>query len=338
MTSHAPTKTATSYGSRQRAKVTMRFLLLFLCFAAVEPISASAEVLVDQPYDIGYGDRLTTKVFIDGKGPFDFLIDTASSRTIIYERARAQVGLVPVNNERIVVYGLNGVVNAPAVRLAELRISGERVRELTIAALPNPGGDSEEPDGILGLDVLERYFIALDRPEQRLRLFPRASGAPEPYSRWPHVLLKHQKPQRFPFGFWYVDGQYAELERGTTPAATLFDLGAGITIINWQTAYWFKLRKWQLADRNPTEQQVRDGLGKESPVARLDGLWISIGDRNWFNQSALIADPPIFDLLDIGGEPAAIIGPGLLKDESLAVDFENQRLYIAPKRTIDEPQ
>jgi len=323
---------------RQSAVMVLCSLLLFLCFAAVEPTRATAGALVDQSYDIGYGDRLTTKVFIDGKGPFDFLIDTASSRTIIYERARAQVGLVPVNNERIVVYGLNGVVNAPAVRLAELRISGERVRELTIAALPNPGGDSEEPDGILGLDVLERYFIALDRPEQRLRLFPRASGAPEPYSRWPYVPLKHQKPKRFPFGFWYVDGQYAELERGTTPAATLFDLGAGITIINWQTAYRFKLRKWQLTDRNPTEQQVRDGLGKESPVARLDGLWISIGDRNWFIQPALIADAPVFGLLDIGGEPAAIIGPGLLKDESLAVDFENQRLYIAPKRTMDEPQ
>jgi hypothetical protein len=335
MKPNVPTKEVMSCRSRQRAETALRLFLLILCFTAVVPAAANSDALVDQPYDIGYGDRLTTKIFIDGKGPFDFLIDTASSRTIIYERARAQVDIVPVNNERIVVYGLNGVLNAPAVRLGELRISGERVRGLTVATLPNPGGDSEEPDGILGLDVLERYFIILDRPKLRLRLFPRASGALEPYSTWPHVPLNYQKANRFSFGFWYIDGQYTELEKGTTPAVTLFDLGAGITILNWETAYRFKLRKWQLTNHTPTDQQVQDGLGKNAPVARLNGLWITIGDRSWFNESVLIADAPIFDLLDLGGRPAAIVGPGLLKDESFAVDFENQRLYIAPTNKED---
>jgi len=336
MMPNTPIKDAMSYRPRQRAGIAPRLLrtLAILCIAAVGSVGASAGALVDQPYTVAYGDRLTTKVVIDGKGPFDFLLDSASSRTIIYERARAQLGLVPVNNEHVVVYGLNGVVNAPAVRPEEIRLSDERIRGLTIAALPDPGGTLDEPDGILGLDVLERYFVVLDQPEQRLRLFARASGAPEPYSAWPRVPMRPQRTKQFPFDLWYIDAKYTKVELAPVSATTLFDLGAGITIMNWEMAYRFRLRKWGLA-RSPAPQLVQDGLGKDAPVALLKGLWIEIGDRSWLNEPALITDPPVFELLDLTHRPAAIIGPGLLKNESLAIDFQNQYLYIAPKRKTD---
>lgn len=333
MKSNSPSESI-SRGPRQKVRLVPRLLFLFLCITAFERADADIGALVDQPYDIGYGDRLTTKIFIDGKGPFDFLIDTASSRTIIYEHARVQVGLEPVNNERIVVYGLNGVLNAPAVHIGELRISGEYVEGLSIATLPNPGGNSGEPEGILGLDVLERYVIVLDRQGQHLRLFPRSSGAPAPCNEWPRVPLTYQKASKFPFGFWYINAQFTKAESGSTPATTLFDLGAGITIINWDTAYQFRFRQWGLS-RALTPQQVQDGLGKDAPVAVLKGLWIRIGDRSWFNQIALVANAAVFKLLDLSGRPTAIIGPGLLKDESMCIDFENQYLYIAPPHRLD---
>ena len=87
----------------------------------------------------------------------------------------------------------------------------------------------------------------------------------------------------------------------------LFDLGAGVTIINWQTAHRFNLRKWGLAA--PTSREVQDGLGERSPVARLSGLWISIGSRDWLDQDVLIADPPVFDLLGLADKPRPLSAP-----------------------------
>lgn len=313
-----------------------RFLLssLFaLHIASVEASGEKADALVAQPFVVGFGERLATDVYIDGKGPFQLLLDTASSRTIIYEHVRAQLNLEPVGNEHVVVFGLNGVMNAPAVRPDELRLSNVRIRGLTVAALPDPGDRTDEADGILGLDILERYFVVLDQREHRLQFFARASGAPEPYSAWPRVPLRPRRVKNFPFDLWYVDAQISKYQFGTTSADTLFDLGAGVTIINWETAYRFRLRKWGLS--GPSPQQVQDGLGKRSPVALLTGLWIAIGDQNWLDENALIADPPVFDLLELSGQPCAIVGPGLLKNESLAIDFQNHYLYIAPKHEGD---
>ena len=70
---------------------------------------AHANALVDQPYVVGYGDRLATAVFINGKGPFTFLLDTASSRTILYKRTTIQAELQPLRGEHVTVYGLAGV-------------------------------------------------------------------------------------------------------------------------------------------------------------------------------------------------------------------------------------
>ncbi|MGA7712511.1 MAG: aspartyl protease family protein [Rhizomicrobium sp.] len=315
----------------QRRKFVNRFLqaLLIVGAAFVWHSGARANALVDQPYVVGYGDRLATAVFIDGKGSITLLLDTASSRTILYKRASIQAGLQPLPGERVTVYGLTGVLKAPAIRLQELRISDERVDGLTVAALPNPSTEDTAVDGILGLDVLERYCVVLDRTQQRLRLFPRAAGTPMPYSAWPSVPLLPRSVTAFPFDLWYIDAQFSKYNQGVVRTTALFDLGAGVTIINWQTAHRFNLRKWGLAA--PTTREVQDGLGERSPVARLSGLWISIGSRDWLDQDVLIADPPVFDLLALNDKPTAIIGPGLLKNVSLAIDFQNRHLYFSPE-------
>jgi len=299
-------------------------LLIASLTALAVPADAQAGSLVDQPYGIGYSDRLTTKIFINGQGPFDFLLDTASSRTIIYDHVRAQLGLTAISNEPLSVYGITGAVSAVPVRLAELRLSDETLHGLTIAALPEPASKEAEPDGILGLDVLQRYFVVIDRPARRLRLFARAAGAPEPYRSWPHVALQPERLPRFPFDFWYFQAQF-----DGAGAHTLFDLGAGITIMNWETANRLGMRQRAFA-HTQTPDEVQDVLGRRAPVIALGSLSIEIGDRVWHDRTAIIADAPVFDMLNLADRPAAMIGPGLLKSESLAIDFENRRLYIAP--------
>jgi len=50
-------------------------------------------------------------------------------------------------------------------------------------------------------------------------------------------------------------------------------------------------------------------------------------------EHAIAAEAPIFNYFNLEEEPAAIVGPGLLSDNSLAIDFAGQRLFIGPTLT-----
>jgi hypothetical protein len=123
--------------------------------------------------------------------------------------------------------------------------------------------------------------------------------------------------------FWFVRARYSG-----HAATTLFDLGTGVTIITWDLARLL-LPRQRMPRKN--SEQVRDALGKGFPAFRLDGLTITIAERKWPKEIALVADAPVFELLGLAHRPSGIVGAGLLKHDSFALDFEHQRLYVAPR-------
>ena len=290
--------------------------------AALSP--AHAQAAADAPYVVAYGDRIAVKVLLNGQGPFDFLLDTAATRTVIYEHARARLGIAENRGAPVTIFGITGSLEAPSLRLDELRLAGAHIVGPTIAVLPDTASRQDEPDGVLGLDVLRRYFIVLDHGDGRLRLYARAADAPQAYLGWPSVTLRPRKLRRLPYELWYIDAHFND-----RPSTTLFDLGAGVTILNWPLGLRLGIRQedfpyMQLAP------EIQDVLGKSAPVVTALNLRVDIGARQWTRTSALVADAPVFALLDLADRPAALVGPGLLEGESLAVDFEGRRLYIAP--------
>src|SRR5215469_553193 len=92
--------------------------------------------LPEQPYRIAEDGRLVTDVTIDGQGPFSFLIDTASSTSLMYEHVRVKLGLGQSQPQNLLVYGINDVAEAVPVRPRSLFVAGEEIRDLTIGVLP----------------------------------------------------------------------------------------------------------------------------------------------------------------------------------------------------------
>ena len=115
-------------------------------------------------------DVWSTEVYIDGQGPFQFLIDTASSRSLIFEHVRKRLDLAQSQPGRMTVYGINDVAKVMPVKPRELRFAGESISGLTMGVLPDT--EYSDPDGILGVDVLSRYFVVLDRGTMRIKLLP----------------------------------------------------------------------------------------------------------------------------------------------------------------------
>ena len=298
--------------------------LILACWAG----RAMAALPAEQAYRIDQHGRLTTEVYLNGQGPFQFVIDTASSRSLLFEHVRQRLNLTQSQPGKMKVYGINDVAEAMPVKAQELRLAGESVLDLTMGVLPDT--ELTSPDGILGVDVLSRYFVVLDRSSLRLKLLPQEKTSARAYSDWADVELKPRPLKNFPIQFWYLktrfNGQYI---------TSLFDLGASLTMLNWGAAERLGVRKSRFAYYGPPPALLQDVLGKESPALRADGLEVRLPGRVWDRQTVIIADAPVFTYFDLEERPSAIVGLDILRNNSLAIDFAGERLYVGPSVSDD---
>jgi len=286
-------------------------------------VPASATLPAEQPYSIAQDGRLITDIMIDGQGPFSFLIDTASSTSLMYEHVRQKLNLTQSRPGNIVIYGINDVSNAMPVKLATLELAGQEIQDLTIGVLPESG--PSEHDGVLGLDVLSHYFVVLDRRAMQLKLLPPDPASARPYEDWAAAKLTPRSLRKFPIRFWYLNARFNDRR-----FAALFDLGAGITMMNWDAAEELGVHKREFNRFGPPPEELQDVLGKTSPVVRITNMDVELPGKTWDRQPAIVSDAPIFGYFDLEEKPAVIMGPGLLGNTSMAIDFAGGKLYLGP--------
>ena len=293
--------------------VVAAFVMLMTCAASA----------AEQPYRIADYGGLFTDVMIDGQGPFSFLIDTGASNSLMFEHVRQTLKLAQSQPRPLMVYGVNDVTSAVPVKPAALRIGSEQVRNLTMGVLPDRAAG--QGDGVLGLDILERYFVVLDRATMRLKLLTPGSAATSPYRDWTAVPITPRALKSMPIHFWYLSVRFNE-RRFTS----LFDLGGGTTLLNWDAGNELGVRKKDFSRYGPPPEDLQDILGNTAPALRVMNIEMALPGMIWSWQTAIVADAPAFGYFDLNQVPAAIVGPGLLHNTSLAIDFSAGRLYLGP--------
>jgi len=301
-----------------------KFLFLLLLEFAVRSSTALAVMPADQPYHVASSGRLVTDVFINGQGPFSFLIDTASSRSLIFEHVRTQLSLAPSQPEHLVVYGINDVIEALPVKPDTLTIAGEAIHGLTLAVLPDAA--SAGPDGVLGVDVLSRYFVVLDHDAMRIRLLPSGADSERLFEAWPQALLTAQTLKNMSVRFWYLKTSF-----NGHNFTSLFDLGASFTLLNWNAAEVLGVHKRDFLAKGVPPDGLQDVLGKTSPAVRMDNVDVRLPGEHWDDHPVVVADAPVFRYFSTDDRPAAIVGLSLLGNNSLAIDFAGGRLFIGPE-------
>ena len=305
--------------------ITKLFCLFFMSLGIVGLSSpAFATLPTEQPYRIASYGRMVTDVFINGQGPFTFLIDTASSRSLIFEHVRARLGLVPSQPEHLVVYGINDVAEALPVRPDTVSIAGEAVHGLTLGVLPDAA--SAGPDGVLGVDVLARYLVVLDRAAMKIRLLPPGPDSARAFGGWAEAPLTAEPLKNMSIRFWYLKASFNDHN-----FTSLFDLGASFTLLNWKAAEVLGLHRRDFLAKGIPPQDLQDVLGKSSPAVRVDDVTVRLPGKHWDNHLLVVADAPVFHYLNTDELPAAVVGLDLLGNNSLAIDFSGGRLFIGPE-------
>lgn len=280
---------------------------------------ARATVLAELPYHIGPDARIATDVFVNGQGPFRFLLDTAASRSMMFEHLRARLGIAATGDKPLTVYGMQNIGTAVPVRAEELRLSNEVIHGLAMGVLPD---EPDPADGLLGMDALSNYLVVLDRSSMRLKLLMPEEGGD--FRSWPSLALTRRPLPDTSANLWLMRASVSGVS-----VTSLLDMGAGMTILNWNAAEQLGLKRTNFP-REGLPQKLRDALGTVEPVVFATGLTIWLGGRVFTGQTVLVANLNVFRYFHLDNGPAAIIGSGLLKDNSLAIDFARQRLYVGP--------
>jgi predicted aspartyl protease len=114
-------------------------------------------------------------IYIEGKGPFSFALDTGASRSVVDHQIAAELNLPSAGND-VQVSGVGGQVSARPVRVKSWRVADIELPAAPIDAL-ELSGRSTGLQGLLGSDMLSKFqVIHIDYKNQRLVFHPGPSG------------------------------------------------------------------------------------------------------------------------------------------------------------------
>ena len=113
-------------------------------------------------------------VSINGTGPFRFLFDTGTSRTMVDRQIANRLSLPGVGQS--IAVGIEDTASISLVHADFVSMAGFTVPGLTLTVLPKNAGLPEKVSGILGEDFLEQFDLLIDYRHHLIEL--QSGGGP----------------------------------------------------------------------------------------------------------------------------------------------------------------
>jgi hypothetical protein len=262
-----------------------------LAFSAdrVELPSYGTSVVMDE-----MSGRPVVGVWINGRGPFPFLVSTTAPATAITQDLVSELGLAPDSDQ----------LTAGPFLADELRIGDAVVRTVSLGRTTLVGGQGDTPvRGVLSPTSFPGVLFVLDYPAGRLRLLPGALRPPDG-----HRVFEYPADEAVPNVSVDVAGHPFEVQVDSNAPG-------GLTLPPRDAA------DLPLADQPIEIGRVSDGLG-EFPVsvATLNGI-VGIGDFPLDIHAIVFCDAR-----PVSGAGRGSIGARILEGFVLTLDVKNHRL------------
>lgn len=257
--------------------------------------------------------RMTLPVWLDGKGPFQFVVDTGADRTVISSSLALELGLPP--GPEITVHSIAGAMATPTRRLSSLRFGKAHLRNMIapILARENLGAD-----GLLGVDALKGRSVFMDFKGGRLTVQNPVSPAMR--AKAPNEVLISAFTS---FGRLTVIDTRVEGVRATA----FMDSGGGTTIGNLALAQAIRKRV-RATDTDAPVRLVGVTGQSVSGVARL-ARYIEMDKVRVTNIPMAFCDLHLFDMWGLREKPALLLGVDVLRMFSrVELDFGNKAVLF----------
>ncbi|MCF8707102.1 retroviral-like aspartic protease family protein [Rhizorhapis sp. SPR117] len=254
--------------------------------------------------------RITLPIHIDGKGPFNFVVDTGAERTVISRELATRLALVA--DTPVKLNSIGGISQVDTVMIPRLSYGHGEMPDMQAPVLD---ADNLGAAGLLGLDGLESKRLLIDFRKQKMEI----SNSSQPMFRDPDAIVVRARRR---FGQLVLVDSQANGEK----IHVILDTGTERSIGN--LALLRKLtRKRKIDALRPVEMISVTG-------DRLIGGWnvieqVRIGGVNIKQLAVVFTDVSPFHQLGLDDRPALLLGMDVLRRfDRVAVDFGNKRVHF----------
>ncbi|KEQ54060.1 retroviral-like aspartic protease family protein [Sphingobium chlorophenolicum] len=246
--------------------------------------------------------RITIPIRIDGKGPWNFIVDTGSQRTVIARDLAEQLAL-PVR-ERVTVISMTGRADVHTVAVPRLGFGKTVVDDIEAPVLE---GENIGAAGLLGLDGLHSKRLLLNFRTGRMEIGNSKQGL-----RDPNAIIVEARRRK---------GQLILLDSDVNGSKVSIILDTGTTISVGNMALMNKLaRKKKAPALSLVTLTSVTGEALTGQLGLIDR--VRMGQVTLKDTPVMFADARPFAELDLQDKPALLLGIDALKVfDRVAIDF-----------------
>lgn len=274
--------------------------------------------------EVAFGDRadrMTVVVSIGGKGPYRFLVDTGSERTVISRQLAARLQLA--DGRDTIIHSVIGANSVQTVDIPRLQVSNS---VFSVANAPALEAVNIGADGLLGLDGLRSQRVLFNFKNQTMSITPSRQRAKRPERTDGDTIIVRAKSRkgRLIFTEARVDGQ---------KVAVIIDTGSQFTVGNLALkASLMKRNLWTFPEKLTIESVTGDRLVADvSILGRLDVDAVHLDKL-----PVAFADAHIFRQLNLDKKPALLLGMNAMRAfDQISIDFAAKKVkFVLPATSM----
>lgn len=264
------------------------------------------------PFEINEEDHMVVELGVSESGQTSGIIDTAATFPMIDGRTARLAGIPELaeNPPMVNVLGVTGRQIYPVVRLERLVVGNVLKTDLPVAL--NTRLDVPGAANVLPASAFEGDVIDFDFENQRVMIY---NGRPD---RSAYLMPSVQKYEE-------VDGLlFVDVRINGKKGRALVDTGSSVTYINSRFA-----TDSGTTSNDEKTRMLAGATGGDQSLRVASARMITIGDYRIPKVDILVTDPPLFDYLGMGEEPAMVLGLDLLSTFRMQIDRRRNRLLLS---------
>lgn len=300
--------------------------------AALTGRALAQEPIAVVPYRIDYNGLITVEASVNGRGPYDFIIDTGATLTLAFQNLADSEGFPPTGGPPRRVLGISGSSDLDTFILGDIALGPAALNDHIGVILPDWGAPRRTPAGIIGIDFLKRYAVVFDVDKRTISLYPHGAIPEERIKRWKSVKLQARTYAAASGALYSTKGLV-----NRSPTTFIIDLGSVATMINYRAAeaMFSSVVSKDLGEGFTTGSRLRDVFDDRTRARTALLNRIQIGRATWRNAGVWVYDAPIFDEIEVQRLPFGLLGADLLASQDFALDFGENRLYLSKIKQPD---
>lgn len=260
-----------------------------------------------------FTSRLTTQVFVNDQGPFDFVIDTGANRSVISRELAAKLGLPA--GAIVHVHGIAGVQDAQTVNVRRFKAG---VIEVPIRDIPTLSENDLGCDGFLGIDAFTDREVMFDFERNLVQI---ARSTYTGFTEEAHALAVVSSDVVVPARQKSGQLTIVDAEAARQHITCFIDSGCQKTVGN------MAMRKAVQAvtlDRNftPVDVIIHGATGQDVRGVVAEVPTMRIGGVHFTSFPVAFSDLHTFELWGLQNQPTLMMGMDLMRLFSqVSVDF-----------------